>query len=47
MDYDNLSTYQIAELYFAQLDDYYVGAIRIVAAMSEEEFNSLMTKALN
>ena len=45
LDYESLSTYQIAKLYFAQLDEYYSGAIRIVSSMSEEDFNTLLAKA--
>ena len=44
LDYESLSTYQIAKLYFAQLDEYYSGTIKIVAAMSEEEFDVLLAK---
>ena len=45
LDYESLSTYQIAKLYFAQLDEYYSGAIKIVSSMSEEGFNTLLAKA--
>lgn len=45
LDYENLSTYQIVKLYFAQLDEYYSGAIKIVSSMSEEGFNNLLAKA--
>lgn len=45
LDYESLSIYQIAKLYFAQLDDYYAGTINIVSGMNEEEFNALLSKA--
>lgn len=47
IDYEKLSVYQIAKLYFAQLDSFYDGTIKIVANLSEEEFNSLMAKSHN
>lgn len=45
LDYENLSVYQIAKLYFAQLDEYYSATIRFVASISEEEFNSYLDKS--
>ena len=44
VDYENLSVYQIAKLYFAQLDEYYSTTIQFVASLSEEEFNGLLAK---
>ncbi len=47
INYEGLSIYQIAKQYFARLDDYYSGAIKIVASMSEEEFNVLLNKVVD
>ena len=47
IDYSSLPTFQIAKLYFAQLDDFYVGTIKIVAGLDEKEFNSLLAKSSN
>ena len=44
LDYESLSVYQIAKLYFAQLDEFYSGTIKIVAAIGEEEFNALLAE---
>ena len=44
LDYESLSVYQIAKLYFAQLDEFYLGTIKIVAAIGEEEFNALLAE---
>lgn len=44
VDYENLSTYQIAKLYFARLDDYYSEASKVVETMSEAEFNELLAR---
>jgi len=45
LDYESLSIYQIAKLYFAQLDDYYSGTIQLMASLSEDEFNALLANA--
>ena len=44
LHYESLSIYQIARLYFAQLDEFYSGTIKIVAAIGEEEFNALLAE---
>ena len=45
LDYESLSVFQIAKLYFAQLDDYYGDTIRFISSLSEEEFNDLLSKS--